>query len=70
MSSQGLADPKAELLNTDPLFKIYLFLESEERREKERDTNTNVQEKRQLAASCMPPPGDLAHTHAGALTGI
>ena len=36
---------------------IYLFLKREERREKERERNINVQEKHQLAASleCSQP---------------
>ena len=40
---------------------IYLFLERGEGREEERERNIKVWKKHQLAASRMPPTGDLAH---------
>ena len=39
---------------------IYLFLEREEGREKERERHINVWEQHQLVASCVPPTRDLA----------
>ena len=39
---------------------IYLFVERQEGREKERERNIDVGEKIRLVASCMPPTGDLA----------
>ena len=40
---------------------IYLFLQREEGREKERERNIDVREICQLVASRAPPNGDLAH---------
>ena len=40
---------------------IYLFSERGGGREKERERKTNVREKHQLAASCIPTIRDLAH---------
>ena len=40
---------------------IYLLLERGERREKERERNSNVLEIHQSVISCTPPAGDLAH---------
>ena len=39
---------------------IYLFVERQEGREKERERNIDVGEKIRSVASCMPPTGDLA----------
>ena len=50
-------------------FKIFLFLERGEGREKERERNISVWEKHQLVASCTPQPGTWPTTQASALTG-
>ena len=41
-------------------FKILFIFR--ERRGRKRERNTDVREKHQLVASCMPPTGDLATT--------
>ena len=42
--------------------RFYLLIsERGERREKDRERNTDVRKKHQLAASCVPPTRDLAH---------